>query len=104
MFRASRFKAAAWQLIEYLSRPDVQRRFHELTGDLPPRRDSLARRALADDVYARAFRDQLERVKPAPKVPEWERIANEMRLVTERAVSRRAVGRTGGEGARCARR
>ena len=41
---------------------------------------------LQTDVYARAFRDQLERVKPAPKVPEWERIANELRLVTERAV------------------
>jgi multiple sugar transport system substrate-binding protein len=41
---------------------------------------------LADDVYARAFREQLERVKPAPKVPEWERIANELRLVAERTV------------------
>ena len=28
---------------------------------------------LAQDVYARAFREQLERVKPAPQVPEWER-------------------------------
>ena len=35
---------------------------------------------------ARAFREQLERVKPAPKVPEWERIATEMRLVAELAV------------------
>mgnify|MGYP003694044463 CR=1 FL=1 len=34
------------------------------------RRDASAWRdaPLADDVYARAFRDQLERVKPAPKV------------------------------------
>ena len=37
--------------------------------------------------YARAFLDQLERAKPAPRVAEWERIANEMRLVAERAVS-----------------
>ncbi|HEX7983405.1 MAG TPA: hypothetical protein VF616_07805, partial [Duganella sp.] len=35
-------------------------------------------------VYADAFRQQLERVRPAPKVPEWERIATEMRLVAER--------------------
>jgi multiple sugar transport system substrate-binding protein len=40
---------------------------------------------LANDVHARAFRDQLERVKPTPKVPEWERIADEMRVVAERA-------------------
>jgi multiple sugar transport system substrate-binding protein len=86
VFSASRNKPAAWQLIEYLSQPAVQRRFHELTGDLPPRRASWVDGPIADDVYARAFRDQLERVKPAPKVPEWERIANEMRVVAERAV------------------
>jgi multiple sugar transport system substrate-binding protein len=89
VFRASNAKAASWQLIEYLARPDVQRRFHELTGDLPPRREAWRGAPLADDVYARAFRDQLERVKPAPKVAEWERIANQMRLVAERAVSGR---------------
>jgi multiple sugar transport system substrate-binding protein len=86
LFRASHAKAAAWQLIEYLSRPDVQQRFHALTGDLPPRRSAWHAGDLADDVYARAFRDQLERVKPTPRVPEWERIANEIRLVAERVV------------------
>jgi multiple sugar transport system substrate-binding protein len=85
VFRRSRVKAAAWMVVEYLSRPATQRRFHELTGNLPPRRASWAG-DLDHDVHARAFRDQLERVKPAPKVPEWERIAQEMRLVTERAV------------------
>ena len=86
VFGASRVKAAAWQWIEYLSRPDVQRRFHELTGDLPPRRTAWTEGRLVEDLYARAFREQLERVKPAPKVPEWERIANELRLVAERTV------------------
>jgi multiple sugar transport system substrate-binding protein len=86
MFRASRRQAAAWRLIEFLSQPAVQRRFHELTGDLPPRRTTWGDPHLAADVHARAFREQLERVKPVPKVPEWERIANEMRLVAERTV------------------
>jgi multiple sugar transport system substrate-binding protein len=85
VFRTSRQQAAAWRLIEFLSQPAVQRRFHALTGDLPPRRATWEDPALAADVYARAFREQLERVKPAPKVPEWERIATEMRLVAERA-------------------
>jgi multiple sugar transport system substrate-binding protein len=84
VFGTSKVKDAAGQWIEYLSRPDVQRRFHELTGDLPPRRAAWTEGRLAEDPYARAFRDQLERVKPAPKVPEWERIANELRLVAER--------------------
>jgi len=88
VFRASRHQAAAWRLIEFLSQPTVQRHFHALTGDLPPRRASWQDPQLAADAHARAFREQLERVKPAPKVPEWERIAAEMRLVAERAVRR----------------
>jgi multiple sugar transport system substrate-binding protein len=84
LFRNSRVKEAAWQLVEFLARPDVELRFHALTGDLPPRRSAWDDRALAEDVHARAFREQLERVKPAPKVPEWERIADELRIVAER--------------------
>ena len=86
VFRASPRKEAAWQLAEFLSQPAVQSRFHAMTGDLPPRRSAWAEASLAGDPYARAFRDQLERVKATPKVPEWERIATEMRLVAERVV------------------
>jgi multiple sugar transport system substrate-binding protein len=86
IFRGAKHAAAAWQLIEFLSQPAVQQRFHALTGNLPPRRSSWQSPALANDPYVRAFREQLERIKPVPKVAEWERIATEMRLVTERVV------------------
>ena len=86
VFQTSRHPGAAWRLVEFLSQPAVQRHVHALTGDLPPRRAAWAGSGLATDPHARAFREQLERVRPAPKVPEWERIATEMRLVVERAV------------------
>jgi multiple sugar transport system substrate-binding protein len=86
IFRRSRHKEDAWRLLEFLSRPEVQRRFYELTGDLPPRRTTWRAPALADNIYARAFREQLERVKPTPKVPEWERIVWEMQFMAERVV------------------
>lgn len=86
VFRGSPRKAEAWKLVEYLSRPEVQQRFHALTGNLPPRRSAWTGAALREDRYARAFRDQLERVEPTPKVLEWERIVQEMRLVSERVV------------------
>lgn len=86
IFRSSQHKQAAWKLIEFLSRPAIQRRFHALIGDLPPRRSSWNDPALAQDPLAAAFRDQLERVKPTPKVLEWERIAQEMRIITEQVV------------------
>lgn len=85
IFRASAHKDEAWQLIEYLSRPDVQQRFYALLGDMPPRRSSWQGGELRDDPKARAFRDQLERVKPTPPIPEWERIVTEMQLVAAQA-------------------
>lgn len=86
LFRTSPRKRAAWAFVEYLSRPDVQQRFHAEIGDLPPRRSTWEHLALRQDPYAAAFRDQLERVKSTPKVLEWERIAQEMRLTSERVV------------------
>ena len=89
LFQHSQYKDAAWKLVEYLSEPAVQVRFHDLTGDLPPRRSAWSTPALANDPYARAFRDQLERAKPTPKVPEWERIATEIELVAEQMTNGR---------------
>jgi multiple sugar transport system substrate-binding protein len=86
LFKASRHKQQAWDLVEYLSSAAVQERFHALTGNLPPRRSVWQVPALANDVYAQAFRNQLERAKPSPKVPEWERIANEMQLIAAQVV------------------
>ncbi|HMD73984.1 MAG TPA: sugar ABC transporter substrate-binding protein [Steroidobacteraceae bacterium] len=86
VFRGSKHADAAWQLIEFLSQPAVQQRFHAMTGNLPARRSAWAAAEIAADPTTRAFRDQLERVQPRPKVAEWERIATEMQLMTERVV------------------
>ncbi len=86
VFRRSKHADAAWQLIEFLSQPAIQQRFYALSGDLPARRSAWDAPELAADALTRAFRDQLERVRPRPKVAEWERIATEMQLMTERVV------------------
>lgn len=86
IFKQSRRPDAAWKLIEYLSQPDVQQRFRALTADLPPRRAAWRDPALAADPLTRPFLDQLERARPTPRVPEWERIATEMRVVSELVV------------------
>ena len=86
IFRHSRHKDAAWKLVQFLSRPVVQQRFYAITGNLPPRRSAWNDAALAQDPPTLAFREQLERVRPVPKVPEWERIATELRVITESVV------------------
>jgi len=86
IFSASQAKPATWALMEYLSRSPVQQRFYELTGNMPPRRSTWQSSTLASSPYAKAFHAQLDRVRSPPKVPEWERIAQEMRLAAERAI------------------
>lgn len=77
---------AAWRLVEYMSEPSVQARFHALTGNLPARRSAWPMAGLDADERALAFADQLQRVKPAPAVLEWERIAVAMQRVAEQLV------------------
>jgi multiple sugar transport system substrate-binding protein len=88
IFKRSQRKAAAWRLIEFLSEPATMQRFHALTGNLPPRRSAWRSAELADDAPSQAFAEQLERVRAAPKLPEWERIFQEMQRTAERVVRR----------------
>lgn len=89
VFRKSSHKREAWKLIEYLSEPQVQVRFYELTGDLPARRSSWTDSVLSSDKFLQAFRIQLENVKPMPRIPEWEQIAMKLQQYGELA----ALGR-----------
>src|SRR4029079_17207769 len=86
IFSGSQSKPATWAVMEYLSRSSVQQRFYELSGNMPPRRSTWQSSTLASSPYAKAFLTQLDRVRSPPKVPEWERIAQEMRLAAERVV------------------
>ena len=95
LFRRSTNKAAAWKLMEFLSRPEIQLQFYKLTGDLPARRAAWSDTSLANNKYAKAFRDQLERVVPTPQVPEWEQIATKVFEHGEEAVrGKKTVDRT----------
>lgn len=91
VFRESPNKAAAWRFVQYLSDPAVQARFYELTGDLPARRSAWAHPSLAGNAHAAAFRAQLDRVVPLPKVPEAEAIVNKVFEHGERAARGQAT-------------
>ncbi|HSN88980.1 MAG TPA: sugar ABC transporter substrate-binding protein [Thermoanaerobaculia bacterium] len=91
IFRGSKHKREAWKLIEFLSEPAQQVRFYELSGDLPARKEAWNHPALAGDRYVQAFREQLERVKATPKVPEWEQIATKVYEHAEASIRGRAT-------------
>lgn len=84
--RHSRKKEAAWELLEYLNEPAVQAQFYGLTGNLPPRMSTWQLAKLDTDDKASAFAQQLQRVKPAPPVLEWERVVIEMQRAAENMI------------------
>ncbi len=86
VFRGTEHPDAAWRLLEFLSRPEVQVRFYGLTGDLPARKEAWEDTSLSADPNLAAFRVQLERTVPTPKVPEWELIATRLLEQAEAAV------------------
>lgn len=83
IFAHSKKKSEAWKVIEYLSEPSVQVAFYRLTGDLPARTEAWRDTTLANNVYARAFFQQLQHVVAMPKTPEWEQIAQKVREYVE---------------------
>ena len=86
VFKGSKHKGEAWQLIEFLSRPEQQVRFYRLCGSLPARTAAWQDSTLANDPMLTAFHTQLERVAPWPMVPEWEQIAIRLQELAERGV------------------
>jgi len=86
IFKSSARKAAAWQVVEYLSRPEVQLEFYRLSGDLPARVSPWSDPLLADDPQVAAFFTQLGRVQPMPRVAEWEQIATRIFERAEEAI------------------
>ena len=86
ILRSSKHRALAWELMRYLSRPEVQLQFYRLTGDLPARRETWTDSALAADREAQAFRIQLDRTVPTPMIPEWEEVTTKIMDQTEAAV------------------
>ena len=86
ILRSSKHQALAWELMRYLSRPEVQLQFYRLTGDLPARRETWTDSALAADREAQAFRIQLDRTVPTPMIPEWEEVTTKIMDQTEAAV------------------
>lgn len=85
VFRASRHKDEAWRFVEYLSAPEQQVHFYRLTGNLPPRERAWQDSVLATNAYADAFHTQLRRAVPLPRVPEWERISDKVKVYAEAA-------------------
>lgn len=84
--RGSRHQDAVWQLIEFLSDPLRQAALYRQTGDLPSRKSAWDIEGLNTKPATRAFRIQMDKLLPLPRVPEWEQIAAKVGHYSEKAI------------------
>ncbi|EQD40351.1 ABC transporter sugar binding protein, partial [mine drainage metagenome] len=87
IFRASAHAELARQFIRYMLADRQQLRLYELTGDLPARRGVWHLPPLAANTKLRAFRAQLNRVRPFIAIPEWNEIMSGMRRMAARVAA-----------------
>lgn len=74
IFKNSKHKEECWKLIEFFSEPQIQTKVYGVTNNLPSVIEAWNDSSLANDVYMKAFYEQLHHVISAPKIPEWEQI------------------------------
>jgi multiple sugar transport system substrate-binding protein len=72
--------------LEFLSTEAEQVELTLCTSDLPARQDAWVSSGLLNDPEFAAFHDQLNNVRPAPPVPEWEQIVTGELVKTAEAV------------------
>jgi multiple sugar transport system substrate-binding protein len=84
----SRSQDEAWRLLAFLSTPASQAALHRSTGTLPANLQAWRDEQLHDAPKTRAFWQQLQHARAAPKIPEWERIADKTARYLESAIRR----------------
>lgn len=75
VFKKTENRDAAWTLVEWLSQPETQIQWYELTSDLPSVQKAWDDPALASDEKLSKFGDQLQTAKAPPSFPSWEQVA-----------------------------
>lgn len=87
VFNQSDNQETAWTFIDYLSQPEVQSRFYELTGDLPAVEDAWELGQLENDEDRQVFEAQMEDAQVPPVVPKWEEVAAAIAEELEKALA-----------------
>lgn len=74
IFKNSKYKNEVLKLIEFFSDSEIQLKVYNLTYNLPAVIEAWNDSTLSEDIYMKAFYQQLQNVVPTPKIPEWEQI------------------------------
>ncbi|MDF1486954.1 sugar ABC transporter substrate-binding protein [Tessaracoccus caeni] len=75
VFKGTESRDAAWALVDWLSQPETQIKWYNLTSDLPSVQAAWDDQVLAGDEKLSKFGDQLLTAQAPPSFPSWEQVA-----------------------------
>ncbi len=75
VFKNSQNKDAAWKLVQWLAKPEVQVKWYQLSTDLPSVSSAWQDPALTSDKKLATFGKQLETAVAPPSFATWEQVA-----------------------------
>ncbi|SDH31290.1 sugar ABC transporter substrate-binding protein [Agrococcus jejuensis] len=84
VFQETENRDLAWAFVDYLTQPEVQVEWYELTSALPSVQSAWDEPVLADDARLSAFGTELETAVAPPSFPSWEQVATELDQALER--------------------
>lgn len=76
VFKTSKNKEAAWKLIRWLSKPEVQAKWYKISTDLPASQKAWDDPVLKNDDKLAAFSTQLKSMKATPSVTTWQQVGS----------------------------
>ncbi|MFF7656363.1 sugar ABC transporter substrate-binding protein [Streptomyces sp. NPDC007983] len=74
VFKNAENREGAWKFIRWTARPDSQKAWHELSGDLPAVQSAWNEGKLATDTALGVFRSQLKTAQPGPTAITWKQV------------------------------
>lgn len=86
VFKSTKRPALAWEFIRFLSQPQTQVRWYQLTEDLPSTKGAWKDPYFDNLGMVKVFGEQLKDTKSSPSIPQWEEIANVLDNGMEKAI------------------
>lgn len=74
VFKDAKNREGAWKFIRWTARPDTQKAWYELSGDLPAVQSAWNEGKLATDPALGVFRTQLKTSQPGPTAIRWKQV------------------------------
>ncbi len=97
VFKSTKNRDAAWKFVEWMSKPETQAKWYEVSSDLPANQAAWDLPALTEDKNVKVFGEQLNNAKSPPPFPRWEEIGTSLNNELDKIVGSSESGQQGAQ-------